>query len=751
MINWFFKINGEEVEEPIGWDAVEITLQRSDIYLGLENIYSDNILFWNNGADIINAAYEAQSIDADLLFESLYDCGDSVLNTFVEGILNAFFYSVKNNEVTIKIEPSGFQRDFKNNIDQTINLSSNYAIDGVTPITPLQPVDIGLHSKAITYESLFKISNDSDSKTFPDTTDTLHLQLPLVLDTSEGFSDLTDFIPSPYLKSNDDTAAGGVVGIWINRTGKTQDVEIDVDAIGNIIVNPGANFPVGEARFCNLQLKIGSTYDSATPIYIKPAFIQNFVAGLDTPVSLTSSLSGLYTVQPNEIVFVTFIIAGITTDSSSPQPYTVRTNFSKFEVGFRSLNTVNPSTASVFLVYEMLRKMCESMTGQINCFRSNFFGRIDLGYASDGCGAWTSITNGLNVRNMYDKDGNKFPINAVFSGIFQDLSTIYCLGMRVEKEDGVDIVRIEPAEYFYNADTVKTFFNVSDLTRTPATDLMFNKFVIGYEKWNLNISGINALDEFNAEHTYSLPVKKSNKTLEKKSKLIASGYLIEQTRRVQYKNSATTDFETDNDLIIICLNRQEVASDKYTVPAVNTLYSPGTISERNELFTDITNVLDPDTVYNMRISPTRMAANWYPYISPSFWKAGIKELRFVSGLGNYLEGDTLTDCAKIKTVLQNQNLSDILIIGIKAIFNPEYLSYTTPMSFQNYKDIIANTEEAIGVSCSSSGQFIGFIKEMKYSPTTQGGTATFKLLSGSCQKGDFNNDFNNDFLIGNCN
>lgn len=753
MINWFFKINGEEIEEPIGWDAVELTLQRSEVYLGLENIYSDNILFWNRGAEIINAAYEAQSIDADLFFQTSYHCEEPAPSIFVEGILNAYFYSVKNNEVTIKIEPSGFQRDFKNNLDQTINLSSYLAIDGVTHITLIEPVDIGLHSKAITYEAVFEIENDTDSKTFNPAGDTLYCEIPLVLDSSEGFDDLTEFVAQPYLHGSADTAANQFQRIFRNGTGKALDIVIGIDVAGSIIVNPGANFPSTATRLTSLKMSIGATYDSSlfVPYDLVAPHNVTYTTGLNTTVPLTSDLSGTFTIPDGYNVYISFVIVSIPTDNTSPQPWSIRTNFDKFEVKFKSLNTVDPSVTKAYPVYEMLRKMCESMTGKVDCFRSNFFGRTDLGYSSNGCGAFTAITNGLNVRNMLDKEGNRFPVNAVFSALFQDLSCIYSLGMRVEKENGEDIVRIEPAEYFYNATTIKTFFNVSDLTRTPAVDVMYNKFIVGYEKWNLNISGINALDEINAQHTYSLPVKKAAKTLEKKSKLIASGYLIEQTRRIQYKKSSTTDFETDNDLIIICLNRGTVVSDKYTANGESRSYAAGTVSERNEAFSGITNLLDPDTIYNLRISPARMAANWYPFISSSFWKATEQQLRFVSGLGNFLEGDTLSNCEKIVTVKQNQNIADDQILGIKRIFNPEYLEYTSPMSFKTFTDVTSNTEEALGVSCSSQGQFIGFIKTMKYAPTTQGGIASFKLLSGSCNTGDFNNDFNNDFLIGNCN
>src|SRR6478736_8006701 len=99
---WRFKINGIEVPEPTGWDAIDITMQRDPIYHGLENTFSDNITFWDNGAAIIKEAFENDGIDAELNFTSEYSCdGGDTWTFFITGILNAFFYSIINNEVTI--------------------------------------------------------------------------------------------------------------------------------------------------------------------------------------------------------------------------------------------------------------------------------------------------------------------------------------------------------------------------------------------------------------------------------------------------------------------------------------------------------------------------------------------------------------------------------------------------------------------------------------------------------------------------
>jgi hypothetical protein len=47
--------------------------------------------------------------------------------------------------------------------------------------------------------------------------------------------------------------------------------------------------------------------------------------------------------------------------------------------------------------------------------------------------------------------------------------------MKIEKDGtGKEYIRVEPKEYFYNASPVLNTFQVSDLRKYPAQDLIFN-------------------------------------------------------------------------------------------------------------------------------------------------------------------------------------------------------------------------------------------------------------------------------------
>jgi hypothetical protein len=731
---WKFTINGTEIDEPIGWDAVELTLQRSDNYHGLENVISDNIKFWGTGADIISEAYETYGIDAQLNFVINYSCdGGDTYTVFFSGILNCYSYSVVNNEVSIKIDYSDFQRTAKNRLDTPVNLNSNISIDGNT-MSSIVPFDLHLHGKSILYVANMLVNDPI--KTF-NLTDPAPFNPPFTI-IGTDISDITEM--SSYQP---------LVALIQNNTSQTRTIHIT----GRIVVSHHS-LAISNAGPTTYTYAGGfQVFAGTTLLYTAP------YNGGSSPVTYDFTIDQTVTIAPMSSMVFEFFDYYANSVYAPLNSYSADWSFdsSLSNLTIQDVSSFNPSTTKAFLIHEVFAKIAESITGIQDSFRSDFFGRTNSSphqYDQNGCGAWVAITNGLNIRKMLDKNAEYYPITASFNQVFQAADAIWNLGMRMEKDDsGKEYIRVEPKEYFYKAKTIYTALSVSDLKRSPAIDLIYNNFKIGYDKWNLNISGKNAIDEFNSTRTYNVPVKKADKTYQNLSKFIASGYVIEQTRRLQFNSLPTNDFETDNDLFVICTNIEPVTSSDYTTPPVSTTYPAGTISERNENFNSITNVLDAATNYNYRISPFRNAVRWYKYIGASVWKSPTTPIKFVSGDGNYQEGDTLDNgCISIGSVLQNQNLlaSDITGEDANILFIPEYLEFTYPLTFDQFLNILDNSEKAIQVGCSSTGQYIGFIKSLKYGLTSDGWMGTFKLLRGQCIPGNFNEDFNNDFSIGNC-
>lgn len=773
---WKFLINDTEVDEPIGFDAVNITLQRDPQYTGLQNMFSDNLTFWGNGAQIIKEAYEADGIDAVLNFEVKYSCDGGLTSTqLINGILNCAFYSIINNEVTVKIDTSVFYRLLMNRLDTVVDLLSNTSVDFL-PMSDIQPVtDFGLHSKYISAYSQLQI-DPTDNVFVVDYTENSIIAssggvgYPLLVGINEvNTTNSTESVPPWFdfpLFYSGDLLPPGITQRTIGLTGKLK---------GTITVNSDT----GSVAPIFLRIKI--TGLDHTDI-ISDTILKEFVTLPGTGDSLNNgtypftidfsqppySGEASYNFAAQQYMFLYFGMSGqsghwsvtftLNNEQDGASGFTINNNLKLSE------NSIYPpSQCAAFLLHEAFAKLVESLTGVPDSFRSNFFGQPNSQphqYTIPGCGAWTALSNGLAIRRMVQQDGiTAYPITTTFNTLFNSCNAIWNLGMRIESDgNNKEYVRIEPKEFFYNSSTIIKVLNVSDLTKSPSLDFLYNTFHIGYNTWNLNITGSNAIDEFNSDRNYTIPVKYANQNLDIMSDAIAAGYMIEQTRRIQYTVAPTNDFQTDNNIFIICANRTTInntdpAYSLYLPPATLgvTYFAPGTVSERNENFSSVANVLSPDTCYNLRISPKRMAYNWYNVLSTCIWKKPTSAMALAAFTGNGQEADTMiNDCVAAALADQHSNLLASEIPNTAPLYLPEYLEFTYPLSENDYFKIISNKEKAIGVSCTDGNQYVGFLVSLDYLPAAQGGIGSFKLIRGVCSPGDFNSDFSSDFTINNC-
>ncbi len=839
MLSWKFYLKDlldpaavyVEVDEPIGWDKVSFTLQRSDNYIGLENIYTDSLEFYGAGFDILRNAYD------DLYgFEGQFEFK---IEAYCEGILDGTkktaimlsTYSRLENGVTVKVEYSGFDRTFKNRLSTPVDLSKSLGIDGL-PLSECEKVSILAHSKEIilssestpdvqvfnpnTYPSGYKVAlttavGDYESPPYEAFTAKL-----FVIDSGSGCqdADVSFFtqIDLSNIISNDDSLGESLGLPWgtvsdepnpfykSTVTGKLRlDVSLNLasyiraeDDSTNILGITakkcgcsdsdamGANSYLGTPNFTYyLYLRVGDNisqipivaYSGACgDIYYGDLYGRNGeyvdLAALtynDDTVryKLITGSAEFDVVNGDNIYVLLQCVASQDYEKRLAQTrvFLYSGTWLKAEgssVSIQSITTEIPSPVKGYYLYEAFNRISESITGELDCFRSEYFGRdssTPTAYDSDGCAGWTMLTNGLNIRQMKRKDLTEFPVVASFEELFNACNSVWNLGMRIETDDtGKKFIRVEPKEYFFKNTISKYYTDVAEITTVPALELIFNEFEIGYDKWNIGTGNLNFIDEFNTKRNYSIPIKNVKNKLDASCKYIAGGYAIELTRRVQYSSNPTSDFETDNDNFFICLNRNTVISDLYTTPKVSTSYPKGKVSERNENYLSIDNYFSPNTVYNIAISTADNAMRWYNYISPSSIKRGLTIL-FQSGDGNYQEEHELANGCKISegVVVQDQDLLDDIFSGSSKnpLYIPNYKIFTVPMSLSDFNEIEERSNESIFVSCGGESHQ-GSIKELAYYPNIEGGYAEIKILESFCRQGGFDNGFDNGFEIGSC-
>lgn len=412
--------------------------------------------------------------------------------------------------------------------------------------------------------------------------------------------------------------------------------------------------------------------------------------------------------------------------------------------------------------------------------------------ASDGCGSLRAITNGLRIRNAPNSDGTtpqKFTVS--MQDMFDALNSTDNIGMALEDDTvrGGDYkwIRVEPFDYFYKSDILMECDHIRKVERQVDATLIFSIIKMGYAQWKTwNINGLN--DVF-TPHEYRTELSELKNELDKTCKFLASDYAIEWTRR-QY-GLTTADSRYDNDIFFLCLTRQpysyeitgqfiatanfiiiqgqdfEIAegdiiaisgttlnNGNFTVLAVanggfnTTIISvvevlvnenTGTpfnidsvnVNIRVEQGVDSpTNILNPDTVMNYRLAPSRNAMRWLKSILMSYRNFLTKKIIFTSGEGNILaSGEVLTPCRLENAVIaENQDLSLDNFASPEdnyPLFYPELVMFEYPMSYAEYLTVKANPYGLIGYQCGSGAMEYGWIEDLQYSPYK--GTANFTL------------------------
>ncbi len=741
-----------EVVEPIGWDSIVFTLRRSDEFSGLEFSFSDTLQFDREGGTLIKLAYDTDGIDAAMAIR-IETCDAQVLYS---GVINFSVYKEINacpdtcaESVTIGIMQSGLTQKFKNRYETPVNLGNAVGIDGGA-LTALSSFDLGLHSKEIVFQAQYKKNpaiteayfETHESGIGQDPQNVFDATVPLQIqnnDFGEAALEPIDLYGFQPFFFSGFTYPGGI-------TERTLHVSYGFDIAlkfyarqrtTTLTIPPVTITEESDEAIVEVVLRIKSVatsdVDTVTVLQSLPSAHYPYGVGVpETPVSFAGNVD---VVLPPDCNFsIEIRVTG---------PYYGGVLYEKFyqmRMLFEDASYLNyyensilpPSNTKAYLLYEAFTRVAESITGSLGCFKSDFFGGLTSSpdiYDSNGCGRYIALTNGLNIRQLKTKANTLFPISVSFKHLFDALNAIYSLGMRVEDEEGVEKIRVEPKAYFYNADVSYALTNVKEIEKSIALDLIYNEAEFGYQKWETQTK--NGIDEFNAKHNYSLPIIQAKRKLSQICSFVTGGYAIETARRLQFKTNPNEDSDYDNELFLISCNKEEVTTDKYSIPPVSTTYTAGTVSERDENFATITGIISPATAYNLRFSPARMLCSWYPILAASMAKKTTPIIKFQSASGNYeLSDEETNDCdvAGDGLLIEGQDIAmaDVADRLQAPYCLPEAYQFDYPISFIVFMQLKIKAINAIRFGCTDTIK--GYIKEVQYSPNGDGGIATFKVV-----------------------
>lgn len=786
------------IDEPVGWDGFSIKLKRHPERHGtFREIQGNSFEFHGKAATLLKSEYEANDIRSvySLLIE--WRCGQ-VWKTFYNGIISFDTYEFIDGEtcsVKIDVEQSGALVDFINRFDQAVDLDSSIGFD-LTTILPTHPRltrNVTFVSKAIVLRGIvrntslknYSISGDS-GWFFPLGTGTVSGSINVSFDTTDVnsikvFSPINaiDFFrhtPSPVeytpeLIYNDPEQE-------LNYTGSLFKIEFRVKGrYKNNVGGSGTNN-------LNLVLRSGpNTFnDGATTTTHNVSLIRsssNAAFSQEFDINYTGSIN----LPPGHKLWLNSFIQYVKTTNYAESVEIEYDPETFFKASVES--KCDPTPAKLYMINEVASRITEAITNNEINVHSEYLGRKDsspYSFPSAGCAAVRALTTGLHIRRAKMADGTEPKLFFSMQDLFNHLSATDNIGIGYE----ANRIRIEPWYFFYKNNIIHTCKNIDEVSKKIKESENISLLRIGYDKWETE--DFNGQDEILTKREFRTQITQTQNSLDKLSKVIASGYAIETTRR---KGTEDKDWRFDNDVFVICLRNKIFATGAefinfsstifvpfnhfyqvgfqsrtititgsasndgtYTVTGVSTFLNSLVIqvsatlvneTGANIVIEDISghyavevesidspsNLVDPQTVYNYRISPIRMAMKWFKTIAAFCKKiTNNDKLIFSKGEGNFVaSGQLKNECVlEAAAIAENANISIPSFSDVDDAMPIDYterVEFKYPLSQQEFLAINSSPDGLIEYAGKKENGF-GWIDELEYFPNE--GSAKFLLI-----------------------
>lgn len=619
--------------EPVDGNHIGVSLHRDLKSHGMSSEFSDAKLgFVKDGRYYLSRAYAAAGLEAEVLvtIEQL-DPNAFAWQPYYQGRVSYAAAEFTATQAKVNLEQPSFWQKFTSRDAVSVDLFGATSVSGAAS-PALTPLTVQLHSRALVqrYAASQKTAGDlSPGLMSGDENDPSHEQLLYFGFDTADLNELGLGAAGGGFVAGDATSVVSMLPITASGTYSVEfDLRATVTATNN---GQGPEFETVEGDCTFRVVRAGVVTDTK----LLPDFKQQNLGG-DYYQDLRTGVNR-FTVElePGDLLqvyarYFVHDIGGLGTSIRYRSTISA-TMLPGSYLRITATTRTTPTLAAGVLLYEAFERVAQALSEEVDVFRSDFFGRTDLGYPVDGPGALTLFTGGFQVRGFplpsapAPAAGALDPRKSLYTSwqdLFNSAAAAWNLGYGLEWAIGkkglpIRVLRVEPASYWYPADVVLDITEpVAELKTTVTESLAYQVVEVGYQQWQAEQA--NGLDEFNSTRQYTTPLTVVSNTYSQLSKVATSGVLLETTRRNRYDATATADTSQDATTFFVCLVREGL------------LYQ----TERNQRAVQLTGVLSPETVYNLRLSPARLLGRHAPAFLAGILPLLAAQVRQTSGTGN---------------------------------------------------------------------------------------------------------------------
>jgi hypothetical protein len=631
------------INEPIGWDDDDKEFVRNEEYHGVFTSFSNSLRFIESGKDFILLVDEIYGVNANIRLtkDEKHPKIDLWVRTF-DGNLDLSTKEIEDNKVSLKFNSGGLNQIIKARESEQVEIDRTTSMDGKT-IESIKVEKVAFEGRKIFLKSLLE-AKEPDSYVSLSIFSNGNTRSESVGVPLKTVNKSHEEIPEQVLldaKGTKDYGVGGMMFFNISEKERKLDVEIkNLEFTTNVIRDDDVNSGYYQV---NLTVyKDGNNYIPKTRIELFSTNIfdaknnlggdayRNRFTGVNNfpPKSHIVNWTGQINLLLGESLAIEVLIYANMGGAFSQGHLDVATGGIKGKVSVEENSNFESSTSKFVFAHELLDKLCQIYSGQQNVFRSNFFGRTDIGYSKDGQGALNGITHGFWIRGF-----DKLPLPTEFkNNLFKPLTTslkdalasfnaIHNTGFGIEKVGYKEIAIVEDMKYFYNRNVAIRLPNqVKKVKRSVATKYFYSSIEIGYEKGG-SYDEAFGLDESNVKSTFTTCITRLKETYTKLSKYRADSYGKEFARRKPRATDDTLDTTYDTDNWVLDLKRgfnEFFLERKY----------------QDDFSQKPTGIYSPETAINIKFSPLNMLLRHGWVLASGLTKYPLDYLSYGSSLAN---------------------------------------------------------------------------------------------------------------------
>lgn len=739
-IRWLCTLDAIVLDnEPINMSTIEISIIRDDSLHGIgAEASTDPLEFTGNGAAYLSEVMELQGLKANVVFKAQKSCGeDEPFETIFEGKLNFSDFKEKCGNICSVVTPMetvSCETIMKSRYDQSVDMDKAICFDGMTALDSYEDLNfpVSLPTRILDYRSEGQVDTDGDLEEFnfpsPGGGSEAYVMVrPEYVSTTENINDT-------HLSGANFIGYSGPNGLFIpvsnqvlfnenNSKCFSEPIYVTARLKGSVII-PGVTnldvyavvlrgelnslWPINDPTSQQIQqITLGTNIDANTP------FAFDFTMTPYNWIPNDNGADGIYVyIALHQHPGANFV-GSVTFDTES----------------FFSAVTVKscpPTVSPGYMVHETLSRTVEAITNNCAKVKSSYYGRTDsqpYAFEVDGCGGKRMFTSGLKMRNA---------LNAKFAASLKDLiEGLQCIdniGMALEINTGLGggyLLRIEDLDFFYRDQEILRCPFIPDGEFDIEPSKFYSTIKMGYKKWQTQANF--GLDEYNSDREYRTSLTSIANILDKTSAIVVGEYSIEVTREQQYADSNSADTSYDDEIFLICMERNGIYGYAYG----------GLIVEQGGI-NFATNIFSPASTYNYRLSPARNLMRWARTILASYPNISDSDniIYFSKGTGNTLASGQLADSYLNDCVLEglpiaeNQNITPLQFkdpVKATPLWRNKTFTFNYPMSISDYNRIKLNPYGYVSFQCGTGEWQKGFIKELKYRPVQGDATIILRL------------------------